>query len=114
MAMRFATSFFAAVLLCAAQVAAADESFQGALRRASESQYPSQYSFADLYRLAVSGPAVSLPLVAAGEAPIRTAASQPPAQFAVSEAPEPQPALLLLSGLALAIWVARRRLGYAF
>ena len=111
--MKSATSLLAVLLLCAAQALAADESFHGALRRASDTHHPSQYSFTDLYRLAVSGPSASFELAPAGEAPMRTAATQPAAQFSVSE--EPQPLLLLLSGLALAIWVARRRLlGYAF
>ena len=114
MTMRSATCLFAVLLLCAAQASAAEESFHGALRRASDTHHPSQYSFTDLYRLAVSGPSASVELAPAGEAPMRTAATQPAAQFSVSEVPEPRPLLLLLSGVALAIWVARRRLGYAF
>lgn len=102
------------VLLCAAQSAARAESFQSALPRASEAQPASQYSFADLYRLAVAGPLTAFPPTVSGDAPIRTATVQPAAQFSVAEAPEPQPWVLLLSGAALAIWVARRRLGYAY
>lgn len=114
MAMKPATHLLAAALFCAMQAAVADESFQGALRRGGDAAAASQYSFADLYRLAVSGQSASLSMAPSAEAPLRTATSQPPVQFSVSEAREPQPWLLLLSGVALAIWVARRRLGYAF
>lgn len=97
----------------AAQAAAGAESFQGALARPGE-VHPSQYSFADLYRLAAAGPSAGLTVVAASEATIRTATGQPGVQFSISEAPEPQLGVLLLSGVALALWVARRRLGYAY
>ena len=97
---------------CAAQAAAGAESFQGALQRAGE-VHPSQYSFSDLYRLAVAGPSNALMLAAANESTVRIATAQPAAQFSISEAPEPQLGALLLSGVALALWVARRRLGYA-
>jgi hypothetical protein len=103
---------FAAVLLCAAQAAAAEDSFQGALERAA-AVHPSQYSFADLYRATVGGSAA--PLFAAAQpagAPLRVATAQPAAQFSISEAREPRLWLLVLSGIAAALWVARRRLGY--
>jgi MYXO-CTERM domain-containing protein len=48
----------------------------------------------------------------ANEAPVRAAAVPLPAQFSVGDAPKPELGLLLLSGLAAAVWVARRRLGY--
>jgi hypothetical protein len=111
--MKFATLLFAAALCCALQPAAGQESFQGSLQRGGAA-HPSLYSFSDLHRLAVSGAAAGLPIVPASEAPIRTAVTQPTAQFSVSDAPEPRRGLLLFSGLALAMWVARRRLGYAF
>ncbi len=101
-------------------------------------------SFAELYRMTLSG--VSVVEFAAGpqsaqaqlavqlpEYQVRVAAAEPQpasAAFAVAAAPESTPArytfstpalpepssrwLLLLSGLAVAAWVARRRLGYSF
>jgi MYXO-CTERM domain-containing protein len=111
--MKFATLLFTAALFCAAQPAAGQESFQGVPQRGS-APHPSLYSFSDLQRLAVAGPAAGFAIVPTNDAPIRTAVVQPAAQFSVSEASEPPPWLLLLSGIALAVWVARRRLGYAF
>jgi len=98
-----------------AAAATADESFQGALQR-NASADPSQYSFADVYRLMVSGAALAgFALVPANDTPIRVAAAQTPAraQFSIGPVPEPQLWLLLLSGFAAAAWVARRRLGYS-
>jgi hypothetical protein len=43
---------------------------------------------------------------------VRVATASVPAQFSVAERNEPRLGLLLLSGLAAAVWVARRRLGY--
>jgi hypothetical protein len=78
--------------------------------------HPALYSFADLYRLTVGGE--PLPQVSSAEASIRVAAVQTPAspelQFSVVRMPEPRGWMLLLAGLALAGWVARRRLGYSF
>jgi len=95
---------------------------------------PTLTSFADLYRLTVSG-AQPAPAVAPAEPegraetalrPVSTEA--PPARtaftvaappqlagyaFSIGHVPEPQRWLLLLSGLAAAAWVARRRL-YSF
>jgi hypothetical protein len=105
----------AAVFLSGAQAATTEESFQGALHRGAAA-HPSQYSFADIYRLTVTGPALAgAPLIAAYDTPIRIAVTRPPApaQFSVAGVPQPQWWLLLLSGLALATWVARRRLGYS-
>jgi hypothetical protein len=105
-------------LACAAQPAAAagtEESFQGALHRGA-APHPSQYSFADIYRLTVSGPALAgFALVPANDSPMRVAVTQtaPAPQFSIGAVPEPQLWLLLLSGVAAAAWVARRRLGYA-
>jgi hypothetical protein len=112
--MTFLKLLFVVVFLCGAQTAVSDESFQGALQR-SAAAHPSQYSFADLYRVTVAGPAAAgFSTVAAADTPIRVAAAQAPAQFSVADVPEPQLGLLLLSGVALAVWMARRRLGYAF
>jgi hypothetical protein len=113
--MKPAKLFIALFLLLAAFAAAGQETFQGALGRAVAAN-PSQYSFADVYRLALAGPgAATLAAVAPAEATVRVAAATPaPAQFAVVETPEPKLWLLLLAGAAAAVWVARRRLGYAF
>ena len=99
-----------------AAAASAQDSFQGALQR-GVAAHPSQYSFADVYRLTVSEPALAgLPFAAAHDSPIRVAVTQGPApvQFSIGAMPEPQLWLLLLSGVAAAGWVARRRLGYSF
>jgi hypothetical protein len=106
----------AVLFLSAAQAATTEESFQGALHRGAAT-HPAQYSFADVYRLTVAGPALAgFPLIPANDTPIRVAVSQAPApaQFSVDAVPEPELWLLLLSGVALAAWVARRRLGYSF
>lgn len=106
------------VLACAALPAAAsitDDSFQAALHRGA-AVHPSQYSFADVCRLTVAGPALAgFPLVPASDSPIRVAATAPAAasQFSVRAAPEGQ-WWLLLSGLLAAAWVARRRLDFSF
>jgi hypothetical protein len=111
--MKFPKLLLVVALWSAAHYAASEESFQEVLQRASIN-HPSLYSFADLYRLAVLGPTSGLPLAPVNDAPLRTAVVQPPAQFSITDRTEPQLGLLLLSGLALAAWVARRRLGYAF
>ena len=98
----------APLLPCAA---GADDSFQGALQR-GPAMHPSQYSFVDLYRATVAGPAANVFPVTAADAPMRVATAPASAQFSVAEAREPQLGLLLLSGFAAAVWVARRRLGY--
>lgn len=80
---------------------------------------PALYSFADLHRLALAG-AAPAPSAGAGQstpdAPLRLAGAQPrplvEPSFAIRPA-RPQPWLLLLSGLALAGWVAHRRLAQA-
>ena len=76
-------------------------------------------SFADIYRMTVS---VSDPLALedalkeqpAAEAPVRVSAAAvqaaPEIQFRVTPAPEAERWLLLVAGLALAGWVAHRRL----
>jgi hypothetical protein len=111
--MRFAKTLTAVLLfVCAGEAAATDDSFQGSLQR-SVAVHPSQYSFADLYRVTVAGPAANLfPVLPLQEGPVRVAAGQVPVQFSVSEQREPRLGLLLLSGIAAAMWVARRRLGY--
>jgi hypothetical protein len=105
-------------LMFAALAAHAADSFQDALRPAAPT-HPALYSFADVYRLTVAGTPIAGPLMmSAADPAIRVAATQvapaPELQFSVVSLPAPQPWLLLLSGLALATWVARRRLGYFF
>ena len=99
-------------LALAGAAAAEPASFHAATGGASA--HPALYSFADLYRLAVAGSGGGLPVLepAAG-APIRVAAapSQPAEpRFSVSPVPPPDHWLLLLAGVALAGWVAHRRL----
>jgi hypothetical protein len=130
--MRFLRQAFICIALCGSAGGAA----------AAPAANSAFLSFAELYRLTVNGVAVvefsAAPGQLPGQAPaqlqdfqLRTvsAAQQPgtPA-FAVSASPESVPAgysfssallpepsrwLLILSGLALAAWVARRRLGYS-
>jgi len=82
---------------------------------AAPDNVPQLYSFDDVYRLTVAGAAMADFPDAAG--PVRVAVSAPaaaaPADFAFSvrRLPSPDRPLLLLSGLAAALWVARRRLG---
>jgi hypothetical protein len=109
--MNFPSILFGVVFLFCAQAAAGDDSFQGALQR-GPAAHPSQYSFVDLYRLTVAGPAGTLFPVPATDTPVRVATALPAAQFSVAEVREPHLGMLLLSGIALAAWVARRRLGY--
>ena len=100
---------------------------------------PSMYSFADVFRLTVAGapvtdnPLARLPTSAAlADYQLRVASSEPqqPARplfsiaspaplpasyvFSIGAMPQPERWLLILSGLAAAAWVARRRLGYSF
>jgi hypothetical protein len=80
--------------------------------------HPAMYSFVDVFRLTLAGPMVGgLPaLDSALEAPIRVAAgatqlaAEP--RFSVSPGRQPDKWLLLLAGLALAGWVAHRRLAH--
>jgi hypothetical protein len=111
--MRRPKILLAVLFVFATAAAASEESFQGALQRGA-AVHPSQYSFVDVYRVTVSGPGAAAFPVTAQDNPVRVATAQAPAQFAVAEAREPQLGLLLLSGIALAVWVARRRLGYGF
>lgn len=74
------------------------------------------YSFVDVYRLTVAGPMAGPPaLETAPEVPIRVAAPQAQAsepRFSIAAARQPDKWLLLLAGLALAGWVAHRRLAH--
>src|SRR5688572_10569018 len=111
--MKLQTLLLAVALAGAASAASGEDSFESTLHRTS-SAHPPAYSFADLYRLTVSGGAATLSFAPANDAPIRTAIAQPAPQFAISDVREPHLGLLLASGVALALWEARRRLGYAF
>jgi len=75
---------------------------------------PAQYSFNDLYRLTVGRPVLgSQP---AAEAPMRVAmvaaAAGAEPRFTIRQFPATERWLLVLAGLALAGWVAHRRLSY--
>jgi hypothetical protein len=104
------TLFLFGIALAAGNAMAADSSFQ---ERAAP--HPALYSFVDVFRLTLSGPMPG-PVSAepTAEARIRVAAPQvQPAvemRFTVSSVRRPDKWLLLLAGLALAGWVAHRRL----
>lgn len=109
-------TLIAIAFMLAAPGAAAAESFQGSLPAATPT-HPALYSFADVYRLTVSSAASSgFALAPGGDSPVRVAATQaataPELQFSVVNMAEPNRWGLALAGLALALWVARRRLGY--
>jgi len=106
------------LFLLATLSASASESFQAADARPVPA-HPSMYSFNDLYRLTVTDGALApLPSQAEGEARARVAVAPPAraagASFSLPVSREPSGALMLLAGIAAAIWVARRRMGYTF
>lgn len=86
--------------------------------------YASLYSFSDVFRLTVAGAAMAeYPLAALQggsampEYPMRVVSAEPQATgyvFSVVAVPAQEKWLLLLSGLTLAGWVARRRLTNSF
>jgi len=93
---------FLIVLACAAPAAA------GA---GAPAAHPDLASFADMVRLAAAAPLVAEP--AGAQAPLRVTFVQPLAaepRISVRPVREPERWLLLFSGLALAGWVAHRRL----
>lgn len=94
-------------------VAAGHAMADGALPQRA-AQHPALYSFVDVFRLTVSGPMGAPPAESAAEMPIRVAAPQAQAaaepRFSFSAPRQPDKWLLLLAGLALAGWVAHRRL----
>jgi hypothetical protein len=119
--MKLPKSLLIGVGLAAAQLAiparAEPSSFQSAAvpsAKAAPPPHPALYSFVDVYRLTVGGPMAAFPaLETAADAPIRVAVAQSPAaeaRFLVAAVPQPDKWLLLLAGLALAGWVAHRRL----
>jgi hypothetical protein len=104
-----------AFAFCALPVTAGESSRNALPAAASQ---PAMYSFADVYRLTVSGAAPeNLPALVLNDAPTRVASAAPApeaeAAFTTAGVAEPR-GWLLLSGLALALWVARRRLGHSF
>ncbi len=113
----FLLSFALAGGACCAAAAAPPESQEWCEAASPCRELPaSEYSFADLVRLARSGsPVVPLPSEAHNGPAVRVAAMQAPApgQFSIGAVPEPR-FWLLLSGFAAALWVARRRLEPSF
>jgi hypothetical protein len=79
--------------------------------------HPARYSFVEVYRLTLAGAITGQPLTeTAPEAPVRVAVAQAqPAEprFSISQPRQPEKWLLILVGLALAGWVAHRRLAQA-
>jgi hypothetical protein len=129
-------SLLSLALLAFAGSAAALESAQDAAAlQAPLPAHASLYTFADVFRLTAGGAAMpeypaaptvqgtqntqNIPVAlasAAEPAPAAPAAgqAQAPYTFSIGAVPRPARWLLILSGLALAGWVARRRLGYSF
>ncbi len=95
----------ALLLLCACAALA------GTARADAPAAHPDLASFADMVRLSAAAPLLAEPAVA--QAPLRVTFVQPLAaepRFSVRPVRESERWLLLLSGLALAGWVAHRRL----
>lgn len=120
-----------ALLAFAGSAAALDSAQDPIALYAPLPAHASLYTFADVFRLTAGGAAmpeyplaqaqniqVALPIAAASAQLPSTAsmAGQPQAAytFSIGAVPERRRWLLILSGLALAGWVARRRLGYSF
>jgi hypothetical protein len=124
-----------ALLAFAGSAAALESARDAAALHAPLPAQASLYTFADVFRLTAGGAALpeypSAPAVpstqntqnipvalasAAEPAPAAPAAgqAQAPYTFSIGAVPRPERWLLILSGLALAGWVARRRLGYSF
>ena len=118
--MKLPKSLLIGLGLAAAQLAtpagAEPSSFQSVAvqpANAAPPPHPALYSFVDVYRLTVGGPMAAFPaLENAADAAIRVAVQSPGAEarFLVAAVPQPDKWLLLLAGLALAGWVAHRRL----
>jgi hypothetical protein len=104
-------------LFAAGAVAAAEPSSFQSAAVSSPPAHPALYSFVDVYRLTVAGAMAASPLVEnTSEAPIRVAVAQGPGtepHFSIAAVPQPDKWLLLLAGLALAGWVAHRRLAHS-
>ena len=79
----------------------------------SAQTHPALYSFVDVYRLTVAGAMGALPASDGAPDAVRVASPQPQLaepRFSISPLPRPDKGLLILAGLALAGWVAHRRL----
>ena len=103
------------VVVPASSLAAAEPSLPAPVIAAPAAVPPALYSFSDVYRLTVGRAPVGQPLPQAAEASLRVAVvesaiAEP--RFSVRQFPAPAPWLLALAGLALAGWVAHRRLSY--
>lgn len=95
--------FFLILFACAA--------FACGAARAEPAPHPELVSFADMLRLSAGAPLLPGPAVA--QAPVRVTFVQPATtepRFTVRTVREPGRWMLLLSGVALAGWVAHRRL----
>jgi hypothetical protein len=106
-----------AAALCVFPAAAQPSSFESAavqFANGAPPPHPALYSFVDVYRLTVAGAMAAFPaLENTADAPIRVSVAQGPGaepRFSVASVPQPDKWLLLLTGLALAGWVAHRRL----
>jgi hypothetical protein len=103
-------------LFAGSAVAAPPDTFHSGTSAAAPA-HPALYSFSDVYRLTVGGPMAGVaPLDTAPDAPIRVAVTQAQpaeARFTITHVPQPDKWLLVLAGLALAGWVAHRRLVHA-
>ena len=112
------SAFAIASSLVAGGVAAAEPaSFHAAAyaMSAAPQAQPARYSFVDVYRLTLAGAMAEEPLAgAAPDAPLRVAMT-PSAEprFSIAPLRQPEKWLLVLAGLALAGWVAHRRLTHA-
>ena len=74
--------------------------------------HPAMYSFADIYRLTVSGTSPQLPAAAEPQIRVATVQSAPAAElrFTVKQVGGHERWWLLVAGLAAIAWVAHRRL----
>ena len=108
------TLVIAFALLACGAASAEPASFQAGTNAASAT--PARYSFVDVYRLTVSGPLAGQPLAdSAADAPVRVAVAQAQAaepRFSIAPGRQSEKWLLILAGLALAGWVAHRRLAH--
>jgi hypothetical protein len=101
-------AFFAAAGCALAEA----KSFQSSAA-AAPAAHPAMYSFVDVYRLTVAGAMAGPPAMDAAPDAIRVAAPQGhavEARFSVSPVPQRETWIMVLAGLALAGWVAHRRL----
>jgi hypothetical protein len=110
-------TFLIGVAFAAGAVTADLDSFHAGTAVAPQ-QHPALYSFVDVYRLTVAGPMGGLLAAdSAQDAAIRVAQAQGAQvvepRFTIAPVPQPDKWLLLLAGLALAGWVAHRRLVHA-